>query len=66
MIRMEDKPTLAQILSLGEEGYFGGNVQEKKVMKKKPIIPLVGDFFSRKKRSSTMQNPLYSSPNLYN
>ncbi|KAM4126032.1 hypothetical protein ACB094_01G357900 [Castanea mollissima] len=67
MIRMEDSTTLAQILSLGEEGYFGGKVHEKKAMKKKPIIPLVGDLFSRKKRSSkTMQNPLYSSPNLYN
>ncbi|KAM4133808.1 hypothetical protein ACJW30_01G360000 [Castanea mollissima] len=67
MIRMEDSTTLAQILSLREEGYFGGKVHEKKAMKKKPIIPLVGDLFSRKKRSSkTMQNPLYSSPNLYN
>lgn len=66
-IRMEDSATLAHILSLREEGYFGGKVQEKKAMKKKPIIPLVGDLFSRKKRSSkTMQNPLYSSPNLYN
>lgn len=67
MIKMEDSTTLAQILSLGEEGYFGGKVHEKKAMKKKPIIPLVGDLFSRKKWSSkTMQNPLYSSPNLYN
>uniref|UniRef100_A0A7N2L3A5 WEB family protein n=1 Tax=Quercus lobata TaxID=97700 RepID=A0A7N2L3A5_QUELO len=67
MIRMEDSNTLAHILSLREEGYFGGKVQEKKAMKKKPIIPLVGDLFSRKKRSSkTMQNPLYSSPNVYN
>lgn len=67
MIKMEDSTTLAQILSLGEEGYFGGKVHEKKAMKKKPIIPLVGDLFSRKKWSSkTMQNPPYSSPNLYN
>lgn len=67
MIKMEDSTTLAQILSLGEEGYFGGKVHEKKAMKKKPIIPLVCDLFSRKKWSSkTMQNPLYSSPNLYN
>ncbi|KAL0013145.1 hypothetical protein SO802_000214 [Lithocarpus litseifolius] len=66
-IRMEDSTSLAHILSLGEEGYFGGKVHEKKAMKKKPIIPLVGDLFSRKKRpSKTMQNPLYSSPNLYN
>ncbi|KAG6652431.1 hypothetical protein I3843_05G005400 [Carya illinoinensis] len=52
MFRMQaDSPTLAQILSFGEEGYFGGRQAEKKKMK--PIIPLVGDLFSRKKRSST-------------
>ncbi|KAF5448142.1 hypothetical protein F2P56_028700 [Juglans regia] len=53
MFRIEaaDSPTLAQILSFGEEGYFGGRQPEKKKMK--PIIPLVGDLFSRKKRSST-------------
>ncbi|XP_041013685.1 WEB family protein At1g75720-like [Juglans microcarpa x Juglans regia] len=50
MYSMEDSTTLAQILSLGKEGYFG---IEKKRMKKKPIIPLLGDLFSRKKRSST-------------
>lgn len=65
MIRMEDSPTLAQILRLGGEGYFGGK-QERKTMKKKPIIPLVGDLFSRKKRSSSaLNNHLYSSPHLY-
>lgn len=67
MIRMEDSPsTLAQILSLGDqEGYFGGK-QERKMMKKKPIIPLVGDLFSRKKRSSSALNtPLCSSPHSY-
>lgn len=65
MIRMEDSPTLAQVLSLGGEGYFGGK-QERKMMKKKPIIPLVGNLFSRKKRSSSALNsPLCSSPRLY-
>ncbi|KAG2704215.1 hypothetical protein I3760_06G174600 [Carya illinoinensis] len=49
MYSMEDSPTVAQILSFGDEGYFG---IEKKRMKKKPIIPLLGDLFSRKKRSS--------------
>ncbi|KAB1225898.1 NifU-like protein 2, chloroplastic [Morella rubra] len=65
---MEDSPTLTQILSFDEEGYFGRKQLESKRMKKKPIIPLVGDLFSRKKRSSSAQtalhNPLYSSPNL--
>jgi hypothetical protein len=66
MIRMEDSPTLAQILSLGGEGYFGGKQERKMIMKKKPIIPLVGNLFSRKKRSSSALNsPLCSSPRLY-
>ncbi|KDP42421.1 hypothetical protein JCGZ_00218 [Jatropha curcas] len=63
MIRMENSPNLAQILSLGEErGYFGGK-KERKVMKKKPLVPLLGDFFFRKKGSSnkTLNNPLYAS-----
>uniref|UniRef100_A0A6N2K5P7 WEB family protein n=1 Tax=Salix viminalis TaxID=40686 RepID=A0A6N2K5P7_SALVM len=52
-IRMDDFPTLAQILDLGgsEEGSFRGK-KERKVMKKKPIVPLVGDFFFKKKGSS--------------
>jgi hypothetical protein len=63
MIRMENSPTLAQILSLGEEkGCFRGK-EERKAMKKKPIVPLVGDLFFKKKGSSnTLNNPLYASP----
>ncbi|KAK8567815.1 hypothetical protein V6N12_006386 [Hibiscus sabdariffa] len=42
MKRMENNPTLSQILSIGEkEGYFGGK-RERKLMKKKPIVPLPG------------------------
>ncbi|KAG9130616.1 hypothetical protein Leryth_011874 [Lithospermum erythrorhizon] len=56
--------TLAQILSIGEENGLFAEAQkrkDKKIMKKKPIIPLVGDLFSRKKGSSTtMHNPLFS------
>ncbi|XP_026409539.1 uncharacterized protein LOC113304612 [Papaver somniferum] len=54
--------SLAEVLSLGEkEGYFD-HFQDKKTLKKnkmasikkeKPIIPLVGDFFSRKKKNSS-------------
>ncbi|KAI4298954.1 hypothetical protein L6164_032459 [Bauhinia variegata] len=58
--RMEDSKTLAQILSHGEkEG-------KRKVVKKKPLIPLVGDLFSRKKGSATNHhNPLYASAFFY-
>ena len=62
--------SLAQILTLGErDGYFGGKIREKNmVKKKKPIIPLVGDLFSRKKVSANANhhNPLYASAFLYN
>lgn len=53
-------PSLAQVLSVGEkESLFVG---KKKGRKKKPIIPLVGDLFSRKKGSSTaLHNPLYAT-----
>ncbi|XVF68238.1 hypothetical protein PTKIN_Ptkin10aG0189100 [Pterospermum kingtungense] len=49
MKRMENNPTLSQILSIGEkEGYFGGK-RENKLMKKKPIVPLVGDWIFKKR-----------------
>ncbi|KAL3625649.1 hypothetical protein CASFOL_028287 [Castilleja foliolosa] len=54
---------LAQILSIGEdESLFVGRKKEKKVMKKKPIVPLVGNFFSWKKETSTtssLHSPLH-------
>ncbi|KAK6254120.1 hypothetical protein QUC31_015840 [Theobroma cacao] len=64
--RMENNPTLSQILSFGEkEGYFGGK-RERKMMKKKPIVPLVGDWLFKKKGSpTTLHNPLFSSPQMY-
>ena len=65
-IRMENSPTLAQILSLGEEKGCSRGKEERKAMKKKPIVPLVGDFFFKKKGSSnTHNNPLYASPEVY-
>ncbi|XP_050211114.1 WEB family protein At1g75720 [Mercurialis annua] len=64
MIRVERSPSLARILSFGEEkGYFNGK-KEKKMKKMKPIVPLVGDLlFFRKKRSSekTLNSPLFTS-----
>ncbi|XP_042488785.1 WEB family protein At1g75720-like [Macadamia integrifolia] len=66
IVRTESSLSLAKILSLGEKDhgyYYGITKNHKKMMKKKPIIPLVGDLlFSRKKGSSTtLHNPLYSS-----
>lgn len=66
MMRMEEaeSPTLAQILSFGDKiGYFGGK-KEKKKIKKKPIIPLVGDLLFRKKGSH--EHALRSSFNSFN
>ncbi|XP_027338060.1 WEB family protein At3g51220 [Abrus precatorius] len=61
--RMEDsgRLKLGEIISLGEKDHiFGG----KKVRKQKPIIPLVGDLFFKRKGSSATNhhNPLYASP----
>ncbi|CAL5329774.1 unnamed protein product [Camellia sinensis] len=73
IVRMEeDKPTLAQVLGIGdEEGLFGGRENGRKMMmvkkkKKKPIIPLVGDLFFRKKGSSaSLHSSLFSSTHVY-
>ncbi|XP_062010230.1 WEB family protein At3g51220 [Rosa rugosa] len=74
MIRMEDTTTLAQILSISSQhenqcGYYGsgGNRERNyKMMKKKPIVPLLQDLFSWKKGSSTpLHDHIYSSPKLY-
>ncbi|KAL4319770.1 hypothetical protein GQ457_18G020360 [Hibiscus cannabinus] len=59
------KATLSQILSIGEkEGSYGyGGRRERKMKKKKPIVPLVGDWIFKKKGSpTTLHNPLEISP----
>ncbi|KAK2966089.1 hypothetical protein RJ640_025585 [Escallonia rubra] len=67
--RVDSSPTLAQILSVAEKEvllYGEGRKKEKKIMKLKPIIPMVGDLFRRKKGSSaSLQNSIYSSPNVH-
>ncbi|XP_030505119.2 WEB family protein At1g75720 [Cannabis sativa] len=49
--RMEKNPTLAQILSLGHDHDQYGKRKRSSTNKKKikPIVPLVGDLFSKKK-----------------
>ncbi|XP_028792331.1 uncharacterized protein LOC114748145 [Neltuma alba] len=69
-VKKKKKETLAQILSIGvRESYNflgSGKMRERKQKKMKPIIPLVGDLFSKKKGSpSSHHNPLYASPFLY-
>lgn len=64
IVRVENSPTLAQMLSIAaaKEGLFGERFKGKKMMKMKPIIPLMGDLFSWKKGSSaSLVNPLYAS-----
>ncbi|CAL1385570.1 unnamed protein product [Linum trigynum] len=73
MMRMVGSPTLAQILNLGSEmssnGYYSNKKMKANGKKKKPIVPLVGDFlyWKRKKdsRSAVSDNPLYGSPNVF-
>ncbi|CAN0880657.1 hypothetical protein LINGRAHAP2_LOCUS13774 [Linum grandiflorum] len=66
-----NSPTLAQILNLGAElesgGYYKSNGWNKTKKKKKPIVPLVGDLFWKKKNDgkSDHNNPLYASPNIF-
>ncbi|TKY71390.1 WEB family protein [Spatholobus suberectus] len=60
-MRKTESQSLAHILSLGENDHlFGG----KKTKKQKPIIPLVGNLFFKRKASSTTNhhNPLFASP----
>ncbi|KAK7328321.1 hypothetical protein VNO77_22425 [Canavalia gladiata] len=62
--RIKESRSLGHILSLGENDHVFGGKKSRKNMKQKPIIPLVGDLFFRRKPSSTTNhhNPLYASP----
>ncbi|KZV58167.1 hypothetical protein F511_02760 [Dorcoceras hygrometricum] len=62
--------TLAQTSSDGERkedaGSFLGRKKERKMTKRKPIVPLIGDLLFRKKgSSSTLQSTSYASAYLY-
>ncbi|CAL9753007.1 unnamed protein product [Musa acuminata subsp. burmannicoides] len=60
----ERLPTLAQALSLGRmEDELGGRGKTK-VGKRRPLIPLIGDFFPKRKTSPDLRNTLYS-PSFY-
>ncbi|XP_077248258.1 WEB family protein [Tasmannia lanceolata] len=65
-MKFEHSQCLAHVLSLREkEGYYGEAKKQKKTVKKKPIIPLIGDMFSKKKASINLHNPLYTNPEAY-
>ncbi|XP_020246317.1 WEB family protein At1g75720 [Asparagus officinalis] len=50
--KFEYLPSLAEALSIGDmEDSFGGR-RKPKISKKKPIVPLIGDLFSKKKKVS--------------
>ncbi|KAI3976541.1 hypothetical protein MKX01_008399 [Papaver californicum] len=63
IMKMERYSTsLAEVLSLGEKEDYFDHFEDKKTLKKnkmanikkeKPIVPLVGDLFSRKKKNSS-------------
>lgn len=65
-IEETESPTLAQILSFGDKiGYFGGKMEKKKI-KKKPIIPLVGDLLFILKKKGSPELAIRSSLNSFN
>lgn len=60
--RLEHSQCLAELLSLGErKGYYATLEEKKKIMKKKPIIPLISDLW-RKKSPVSHYSYLYSCP----
>ncbi|KAJ4761694.1 WEB family protein [Rhynchospora pubera] len=58
-VQYEYLPSLAHALSLKDFGDEFGLTRKRKVQKMKPIVPLVGDIFSRRK-SSKENNSFYS------
>ncbi|KAJ0969476.1 hypothetical protein J5N97_022353 [Dioscorea zingiberensis] len=62
-IEMSDEywPALAQALNLGvvEGGHSEKKKKKKMVKKKKPIVPLLGDLFSKKKAEDEICNTVY-------
>ncbi|KAK4424410.1 WEB family protein [Sesamum alatum] len=60
-------PNLAQVVSVGEEqSLFLGRKEKRKGMRKKAIIPFIGNLFSKKKGlPTTLNNPLYASSPLH-
>nr|XP_043619242.1 WEB family protein At3g51220-like [Erigeron canadensis] len=62
--------SLAPMTSTGGGG-GGRKVIEKKVVKKKPIIPLLGDLFSKNKKkggkssNASLLNPIYTSSQMH-
>ncbi|KAK8921271.1 WEB family protein [Platanthera zijinensis] len=57
--RYEYLPSLAAALRLGHADGAGCGRRRMKVTKKKPIVPLIGELFSRKKDSGEPMDSLY-------
>ncbi|KAK9095922.1 hypothetical protein Sjap_021419 [Stephania japonica] len=65
IVRMDQRSTLAQLLSLSQD--ISAVRKQKKMMKKKPIVPTLGDIFSSKKKSSptTLHNLSFAASQMY-
>ncbi|CAL9120251.1 unnamed protein product [Musa acuminata var. zebrina] len=57
-------PTLAQALSLGRMEHDLCGKGRRKLQKRKPIVPLIGDIFAKKKEATDCRNSLYT-PSFY-
>lgn len=57
-------PTLAQALSLGRMEHDLGGRGQRKLQKRKPIVPLIGGIFAKKKGATDCRNSLYT-PSFY-
>ncbi|KAK9162123.1 hypothetical protein Syun_003025 [Stephania yunnanensis] len=62
--RMDQRSSLAQLLSLSQD--IGAVRKQNKMMKKKPIVPILDIFSSKKKSSPTnLHNPSFAASQMY-
>ncbi|KAL4556136.1 hypothetical protein LXL04_038779 [Taraxacum kok-saghyz] len=65
--KVVEQSSLSSLTSKVVSGGGGRKMMERKVVKKKPIVPLLGDLFSKKKGKSNAStlNPLYTSSQMH-